>query len=90
MRLVPYDRYTIVGPFVVPHVPPATPMCDEVEGQPVRISSMVLLVAYAFYYKKCILYRYISPHATRETVSPTPRSTAKCQQSHLSICRVPL
>ena len=29
MRLVPYDRYTIVGPFVVPHVPPATPMCDE-------------------------------------------------------------
>ena len=36
--------------------------------------------------QECILHRYIiSPHATRETVSPTLRSTAMT-----STCRVPL
>ena len=35
--------------------------------------------------QECILHHYISPHATRETVSPTPWSTAIT-----STCRVPL
>ena len=35
--------------------------------------------------QECILSNYISPHATRETVSPTPRATAMT-----STCRVPL
>jgi hypothetical protein len=35
--------------------------------------------------QECILHRYITPHATRETVSPTLRSTAMT-----STCRVPL
>ena len=35
--------------------------------------------------QNCILHHYISPHATRETVSPTLRSTAMT-----STCRVPL
>ena len=35
--------------------------------------------------QECILSNYISPHATRETVSPTPRTTAMT-----STCRVPL
>ena len=35
--------------------------------------------------QECILHHYISPHATRETVSPTPRTTAMT-----STCRVPL
>ena len=49
---------------------------DQLHGS---ICSLCILL------QECILYRYISPHATRETVSPTLRSTAMT-----STCRIPL
>ena len=40
---------------------------DQLHGS---ICSLCILL------QECILHHYISPHATRETVSPTPRTTA--------------
>jgi hypothetical protein len=49
---------------------------DQLHGS---ICSLCILL------QECILHHYISPHATRETVSPTLRSTAMT-----STCRIPL